>query len=837
MARALPPLPRLPIDDVLPELRAALASRSSAVLQAPPGAGKTTRVPLALLDEGWLASQRIIMLEPRRLATRAAARRMAESLREPVGATVGFRVRGETRVGARTRVEVVTEGVLTRMLHEDAALEGVGLVIFDEFHERSLNADLGLALSLETQSLLRPELRLLLMSATLDGVAIARLLDDAPVIASEGRTFPIETRYVPRRAGQSVEGAVASAVRRALTEDGGSVLAFLPGASEIQRAHALLTSSTLPSDVRVIPLFGAMSASAQDEAIIPAPIGMRKVVLATSIAQTSLTIDGVHVVVDSGLARVPTFSPRTGMSRLETVRVSRASADQRSGRAGRTAPGMCYRLWAAEEHAGLLERDRPEILQADLAPLALDLAVAGVVDTASLRWLDPPPAPALAHARELLVQLGALDAANRITPHGRAIASLGVHPRLAHMMLRGHELGFGATACVVAALLDERDPMRGNATAPDPDLRHRVAIAEGDEHVSNVNRETVRRVRELARGWRAMLRVPREARADEHECGRALALAFPDRVARRRAGADERYVLRNGLGAVLPEGSSLTGAAFLVIAEMGNQRPDAHIHLAAALTRAEVDEMFGDDVQREDVVEWRATERAIVAVRRERLGAIMLRETALADPQPLAIADALLSALTTEQGLSLTWSEGASRVRARLAFLHRHVHGWPDVGDEVLRTTAREWLLPHVVGMRRREEVEALDLSALLLSRLSWRQRAELDELAPTHLEVPSGSHIRIDYSDPGAPVLAVRIQELFGLATTPRIAGGAVPLTLHLLSPAYRPVQITRDLAGFWRNSYFEVRRELRGRYPKHAWPDDPMRAQPTRRARPRSG
>jgi ATP-dependent helicase HrpB len=837
MARALPPLPYLPIDDVLPELRVALASRSSAVLQAPPGAGKTTRVPLALLDEGWLASQRIIMLEPRRLATRAAARRMAESLREPVGATVGFRVRRETRIDAHTRVEVVTEGVLTRMLHEDAALEGVGLVIFDEFHERSLNADLGLALSLETQSLLRPELRLLVMSATLDGVAIARLLDDAPVIASEGRTFPIETRYVPRRAGQSVEGAVASTVRRALTEDSGSVLVFLPGASEIQRAHALLKSSTLPSDARVIPLFGAMSAAAQDEAIVPAPTGMRKVVLATSIAQTSLTIDGVHVVVDSGLARVPAFSPRTGMSRLETVRVSRAAAEQRSGRAGRTAPGVCYRLWAAEEHAGLLERDRPEILQADLAPLALDLAVAGVVDAASLRWLDAPPAAALAHARELLMQLGALDAAHRITPHGRALASFGVHPRLAHMMLRGHELGFGATACLVAALLDERDPMRGNVIAPDPDVRHRVAIAEGHEHVSNVDRETVRRVRELARGWRAMLRVPREARADEHECGRALALAFPDRVARRRAGADERYVLRNGLGAVLPEGSSLTAAAFLAIAELGSQRPDAHIHLAAALTRAEVDEMFGDDVHREDVVEWRTTERAIVAVRRERLGAIVLRETASPDPQPLAIADALLSALTTEQGLSLTWSEGASRVRARLAFLHRHVDGWPDVGDEALRTTAREWLLPHVVGMRRREEVEALDLSALLLSRLSWRQRAELDELAPTHLEVPSGSHIRIDYSDPGAPVLAVRIQELFGLATTPRIARGAVPLTLHLLSPAYRPVQITRDLAGFWHNSYFEVRRELRGRYPKHAWPDDPMRAQPTRRARPRSG
>jgi ATP-dependent helicase HrpB len=835
MARTIPPLPHLPIDDVLPELRAALATRSSAVLQAPPGAGKTTRVPLALLDERWLASQRIVMLEPRRLAARAAARRMADSLGEPVGATVGFRVRGETRVGTRTRVEVVTEGVLTRMLHEDAALDGVGLVIFDEFHERSLNADVGLALSLETQSVLRPELRLLVMSATLDGVAVAVLLDDAPVIASEGRTFSIEIRYLPRRSEQSIEGAVANAIRRALAEDGGSVLAFLPGAGEIRRTQDMLESSALPRDVRVLPLFGAMPAAAQDEAILPSSAGSRKVVLATAIAETSLTIEGVHVVVDSGLARVPAFSPRSGMSRLETVRVSRAAADQRSGRAGRTTPGICYRLWAAEEHAGLLERDRPEILQADLAPLALDLAVAGVVDAASLRWLDPPPAPALAHARLALMQLGALEADHRLTRHGRAIASFGVHPRIAHMLLRARELGFGATACVVAALLDERDPMRHGSLVPDPDFSHRVAIVEGREPSSTVDRDSVRRVRERARTLRAMLRVPAHASVDERECGRALALAFPDRVARRRTGAGERYLLRNGLGAALPDGSSLTGAPFLAIAELGSQRPDARIQLAASLTRAELDEMLGDAVEREDVVEWRAVDRTIVAVRRERLGAIVLRETTLHDPDESAVAEALLSALTTEQGMSLTWSDDASRLRSRLAFLHRHVDGWPDVSDDTLRATARDWLLPHLIGLRRREEVEALDLGALLLSRASWRQRGELDDLAPTHVEVPSGSRIRIDYTDPDAPVLAVRLQELFGLATTPSVARGAVPLTLHLLSPAHRPVQVTRDLGGFWRNSYFDVRRELRGRYPKHPWPDDPMRAEPTRRIRPR--
>ena len=834
MARSLPSLPRLPIEDVLAPLRAALADRTSAVLQAPPGAGKTTRVPLALLGEPWLSEQRIVMLEPRRLAARAAARRMAGSLDEPVGATVGFRVRGETRIGAHTRVEVVTEGVLTRMLHVDPTLDGIGLVIFDEFHERSLHADLGLALALETQWVLRPELRLLVMSATLDGIAVAKLLGDAPVIASDGRTFPVETRYVPRRAEQAIESAVGSVIRRALSDDGGSVLAFLPGAAEIRRTQAALAASALPADVRVLPLFGAMPAAAQDEAILPARPGTRKVVLATSIAETSLTIDGVQVVVDSGLSRVPSFSPRTGMSRLETVRVSRASAEQRRGRAGRTAPGVCYRLWAVEEHAGLLERDRPEILQADLAPLALELAVAGVLDASSLRWLDQPPAPALAQARELLVQLGALDAGRRITKHGRAMASLGVHPRLAHMMLRGHALGFGATACALAALLDERDPMRRGDLVPDADMRHRLEIVEGHERSPNVEHETVRRVREQARAWRKALHVSSQEAVNEADTGRALALAFPDRVAQRRAGADERFVLRNGLGVVLPEGSALTGEAYLAVAELGGQRPQDRINLSEPLTRDELEELLGDQVEYDEVVEWRGGER-VVAVRRERLGAIVLREVPLRDAEPLAVAEALLSALTTEHGLALRWSEGAVHVRARLAFLHRHLENWPDVSDAALRVTAREWLLPHLVGLRRRDAVDALDLGALLLSRLSWRQRAELDELAPTHLEVPSGSRIRIDYTDPDAPVLAVRLQEVFGLEATPRLAGGGVPIILHLLSPARRPVQVTRDLAGFWRHSYFEVRKELRGRYPKHAWPDDPLRAEPTRRIRPR--
>jgi ATP-dependent helicase HrpB len=805
------------------------------VLQAPPGAGKTTRVPLALLDAPWLGALRIVMLEPRRLAARAAARRMSETLGESVGQSVGFRVRGETRVGRSTRIEVVTEGVLTRMLHEDPALESVGVVIFDEFHERSLQADVGLALALQTQEVLRPDLRLLAMSATLEGARVATLLGGAPVVASEGRAFPVETRYVPRRREQSVEGAVAMAIRRALADDAGSVLAFLPGAGEIRRTERLLAGESLPPDVRVIPLFGAMPAAAQDEAIRPSPPGVRKVVLATAIAQTSLTIDGVRIVVDGGLVRVPSFSPRTGMSRLETVRVSRAAAEQRRGRAGRTSPGVCYRLWAAEEDVGLLEQDRPEILQADLAPLALDLARAGVVDPGALRWMDAPPAPALAQARELLRQLGAIDTESRITSHGRAMTSLAVHPRLAHMLLRGRELGFGATACVAAALLDDRDALRRADAAPDADLRHRVGLVAGHDRSSDVDRATLQRMRDQVRVWRATLGLPTSASVHESECGRALARAFPDRIAQRRPGGAERYLLRNGLGAELGDGSSLTGSSFLAIAELAGRGPDARIMLAAPLSRDELDESLGEQVVTDDVVEWSALDDAVVAVRRERLGAIVLRETPLRAADPTALAEALLAALTTERGVSVRWSEDAARIRARLAFLHRHLTGWPDVGDLALRESAREWLLPHLVGLRQRAEVHSLDLGALLLSKLTWQQRAALDVLAPPHLEVPSGSRIRIDYTDPDGPVLAVRLQELFGLAATPRVAGGAVPLTLHLLSPAHRPVQVTQDLAGFWRTSYFDVRKELRGRYPKHPWPDDPMRAEPTRRVKPR--
>jgi ATP-dependent helicase HrpB len=840
MASAFPldSLP-LPIDEALPALGEALAAGNAAVLQAPPGAGKTTRVPLALLGAPWLAGQRVLMLEPRRLAARAAARRMASSLGEQVGATVGFRVRGETRVSSRTRVEVVTEGVLTRLLHADAALEGVGLVIFDEFHERNLQADLGLALALQTQELLRPDLRILIMSATLDGAAVSALLGDAPIVTSEGRRHPVEVRHVPRRADQRVEGAVAAAIRTALARDEGSVLAFLPGAGEIRRTLELLHAASLPADVHVHPLYGDLPAELQDAAIATAPPGTRKVVLATAIAETSLTIDGVRVVVDGGVARVPRFSPRSGMTRLETVRVSRASAEQRCGRAGRTAPGVCYRLWAAEEHAGLLERSSPEILEADLASLALDLAFTGVSDPRTLRWLDLPPAASLAQARELLHQLDALDSEGRLTPHGRAMAAFGLHPRLAHMLIRARDLGRGATASLVAALLEERDVLRRDGAHREADLRVRVALMAGGDRMEHhsVDRDAVRRVREQARAWRAQLAMPANEVLDEDAAGWLLALAYPDRIAQRRSGAGERFLLRNGLGATLDDSGALTGSAYLTVADVDGRLPHARIYLAAPVDRADVERLFADQIVRENVIEWDPAAGSVTARRRERLGAIVLKD-ALAPATEVNdedVARTLLSAIVSDNGVSLRWSDTARHLRERLAFLHQLDPSWPDVGESALAVSMQDWLLPRLAGLRRRSEVEQLDLGGVLLESLTWEQRRALDQLAPTHVVVPTGSRIPVDYSDPAAPVLAVRLQELFGLAETPRIANGAVPLTLHLLSPARRPVQVTRDLGGFWRSSYFDVRKELRGRYPKHEWPEDPLHAAPTRRAKPR--
>jgi ATP-dependent helicase HrpB len=828
--------PALPIDSVLPALRAALRARTSAVLQAPPGAGKTTRVPLALLDEPWLAGAKIVMLEPRRLAARAAAARLSLSSGTRVGGMVGYRVRLDTRVGPDTRIEVVTEGVLTRMLLDDPSLDGVGLLIFDEFHERNLQADLGLALALQARELLRPELRILVMSATLDGGPVAALLGDAAVVTSEGRAHPVSTRYRERRADQRVEAAVAAAVRDALDRDEGDVLAFLPGAAEIRRTAALL-GGRLPDDAYVAPLFGALSVEEQDRAVAPAAPGRRKVVLATSIAETSLTIHGVRTVVDGGLSRVSRFSPRTGMAALETVRVSQAAADQRRGRAGRTGPGICYRLWAEHEQHALALQATPEIREADLAPLALDLAAAGVTDPSELRWLDAPPASSFAQARELLAELGALDARGRITEHGRRMARLALHPRLAHMLLASESLGLAGLACDLAALLAERDVLRPEpGAAGDADVGLRLAALRGGAAPGFVvDRDAARRAREQASLWRRQIGAAAAQPSDDASAGVLLALAYPDRVGRRRAGAAGRYLLRNGAGAAFANAQALAQNEWIVAAELDGRRPESRVYMAAMLDDADVLRLFAEQIEREAVVEWDDDAGQVIARRRARLGAIVLEDAPLRDAPAERVVAALLDGVRRRGLGALPWSDAASRLRERVAFLRTLDDGWPDWSDGALLDSLGSWLAPRAAGARRLDDLTRVDLGAALLDALPWELRARLDALAPTHVTLPTGNRAAVDYADPGAPALAVRLQELFGLADTPCIGGGRVPLTLQLLSPARRPVQVTRDLAGFWRGSYFAVRKDLRGRYPRHYWPDDPLQAEPTARAKPR--
>ncbi|HWI61989.1 MAG TPA: ATP-dependent helicase HrpB [Symbiobacteriaceae bacterium] len=810
----------LPIEPVLPALQENLRTGTNAVLVAPPGAGKTTRVPLALLEEPWLAGRQILMLEPRRLAARAAARYMAASLGEQVGETVGFRVRLETRVGPKTRIEVITEGVLTRLLQEDPALERAGIVIFDEFHERSLHADLGLALCLQSQALLRADLRLLVMSATLDTQPVAALLGDVPIISSEGRSYPVETRYLEQRNQGRVETAMVRAIEQALRTEAGDVLAFLPGAGEIRRVQEGLPATP---GVSVLPLHGTLSSEEQDRAIQPAATA-RKVVLATSIAETSLTVEGVRVVIDSGLSRVPRFSPRTGMTRLETVPVSRASADQRRGRAGRLGPGVCYRLWTEAEDRQLVVRSTPEILEADLAPLALELAAWGVTDAAELSWLDPPPLAALTQARDLLMQLGALHPNGTITPHGRQMAELGLHPRLAHMILAAVPLDLGGLACELAALLGERDILRGEA---DADLRHRVEAlrrAPGE----------VRRVALEATHLKRSFQIAPHQKQDPDATGLLLAFAYPDRIAVRRSTG--RFLLRNGRGAAFGEIQALSDAEYLVAADLGDQGAESRIYLAAPISLSDLQEHFAGQITEERLVAWDPAVQAVRGRRRTRLGACTLREGPLADPDPEETLRALLDGIRKEGPAILPWTKQARQLQERLLFMHHQdPTTWPDASDEALITGIDDWLAPHLYGMRSRDDLQRLRLAEILEERLTREQRRELEAQAPTHIAVPSGSRIPVDYSDPANPVLAVRLQEMFGLPETPRIGRGRIPLTLHLLSPAHRPVQVTQDLASFWRTGYFEVRKDLRGRYPKHYWPEDPWNATPTNRTRPR--
>ena len=839
-------MPDLPVEAALPDLKRALRGTPHAVLEAPTGAGKTTRVPLALLGEPWLKHQRIVMLEPRRLAARAAARRMASMIGERAGQTVGYRVRMDTRVSDQTRIEVVTEGVLTRMIQDDPALRSIGLVIFDEFHERNLQADLGLALAMETQSVLREDLRLLVMSATLDGQSVADVLGDAPRVVSEGRSYPVETHYLDRRPRGPIEPHVTTAVHDALADHGGDVLVFLPGAGEIRRVADQLDDDGTPSDVTVHPLYGNLPNKKQDQAIAPSPDGQRKVVLATPIAETSLTIEGIRVVIDSGLVRVPRFSPRSGMTRLETIQVSKASADQRRGRAGRLGPGVCYRLWTQHTQQHLKPHTAPEIEEADLAPLALELALWGTDDPSTLTWLNPPPEAAFDQARDLLHRLGALDDDGLITDHGKAMAQLGLHPRLAHMVLNGHTLGLGALACDVAALLSERDVFKGQGGPPDVDLRLRLQtlrnarqggrMAPEFSHGFYVDRGAVRRVIRVSDHWRRKLGVDEATASDIESCGLLVAFAYPDRIAQRRKGQPGQFRLRNGRSAALPRPQLLSDANYLVAAHVDGRRRESRIFLAAPIQLDTLRDYFGDQIDEETHIAWDSDAQLVRARRQERLGALVLKDGPLPDPSPAALAEAMTEGLRTDGLDLLPWSKTARQLQQRLVFLHHHDADWPDVSDEALRDTLDEWLQPHLYGMKRVDDLQRLSLTELLKERLTWTQRDRLDDLAPTHLTVPSGSRRPIDYSSPEAPALAVRLQEMFGATETPRIHGGRVPLTMHLLSPAQRPVQITQDLANFWDETYFEVKKDMKGRYPKHYWPDDPLTATPTHRVRPKN-
>ncbi|MFL6839085.1 MAG: ATP-dependent helicase HrpB [Bradyrhizobium sp.] len=813
----------LPIDAVLDELADKLRAGNAAVLVAPPGAGKTTRVPLALLDEPWAKHKKIIVLEPRRIAARASAERMARTLGERAGEAVGYRVRFGSKVSRATRIEVVTEGIFSRQILDDPELNGVAAVLFDEFHERSLDADLGLALARDAQIGLREDLRILVMSATLDGARIARLLGDAPVIASEGRAFPVETRYLGRKPDVPLERQMADAIATALRVDAGSVLAFLPGAAEIRRTQNFLGERIHDAAIEIVPLFGALDANVQDRAIAPAPRGRRKVVLATSIAETSLTIEGVRIVVDSGMARVPRYEPDIGLTRLETVRASRAAVDQRRGRAGRTEPGICYRLWDEPQTASLAAYTQPEIFSADLSSLVLDLAQWGVNDASGLAFLDPPPAPALKEAKSLLGELGALDSDGRITAEGRSLRALALPPRLARMIVDSARFGAGAEAAEIAAVLTERG-LGGDSV--DLDVRLDQFRRDRSQRAGSA--------RSLAHRWASQVASSSSQGKEELSTGVMLAFAFPDRVARNRGNGS--FLLANGRGAAVDQTSALARTPYIAVAELTGTAAQGRILLAAPITQEEIELRFADQIESTEEI---AFDRNAVAVRGRRkrtLHAITLSEA------PLTLSPSAESARILADGLiaagldKLPWSKHLRQWRDRVMFLRRaEGESWPDLSDDALAAARDAWLVPALYDKISLKELSAGDLSDALMTLLPWELRAKLEREAPTHFEAPTGTMLPIDYEAEQGPTIAVRLQELFGLNTHPAIAKGAVPLVLELLSPAQRPVQVTRDLPGFWRGSYAAVRSDLRGRYPRHPWPDDPANAMPTRRVKPR--
>ncbi|MFB9979033.1 ATP-dependent helicase HrpB [Mesorhizobium kowhaii] len=814
------PLPELPVSAVLPALSEALGRGNSAVLVAPPGAGKTTLVPLALLDAPWLGAGKIVLLEPRRLAARAAARRMAELVGEETGATVGYAMRMENRTSAKTRILVVTEGVLARMILDDPELPGVSAVIFDEFHERSLDGDFGLALALDVQGALRPDLRVLVMSATLDGARVAKLLSGAPVIESEGRAFPVDVRYDERPAGTTIEDAMAKAIRSALADVSGSVLAFLPGQREIERTAERLAGK-VGADVDLVPLYGMLDGKAQDAAIKPAPAGRRKVVLATSIAETSITIDGVRVVIDSGLSRLPRYEPASGLTRLETVRVSKASADQRAGRAGRTQPGVAMRLWRAEQTAALPAFTPPEILEADLSGLLLDCAAFGVADPTSLAFLDPPPAPALNEARQLLRALDAIDEAGRLTQAGMAMRKLALPVRLAHMVAEAAGSGHADEAAMLAVLLTERG-LGGDGA----DLERRLMRFRSERSPrATAARQLAERLARQTGGAK---------NGETVSAGLLLVHAWPDRVAKAR-GERGRFVLANGSGAMLDAADPLAGEPFLVVADLQGKAQSARITVAAAIGEDDVRTALAGRIETRRQTSFDRDKRAVRVRETVRLGAITLSERMLPPPTGADADRAILDAVC-EHGLSLlTWGKETQTLRQRLSWLHRGLGApWPDMADAALIERLDDWLLPFLSGAASFAAIDPGVVSAGLATLVPHDLQRRIDTLAPTHFDAPSGSHVPIRY-DGEWPVLAVRVQELFGLDRHPAIAGGTVPLTLELLSPAHRPIQTTRDLPGFWRGSWTDVRADMRGRYPKHVWPENPLLAAATARAKPR--
>ncbi len=830
----------LPIRHAVPRIVTTLGESNRLVLQAPPGAGKTTAVPLALLGEAWLKGRQIIMLEPRRLAARNAAARMADLLGQKVGETVGYQIRADRCVSSRTKIIVVTEGILTRMLQGDPALENGALLIFDEFHERSLHGDLALALALQSQALLRDDLKIMVMSATLNTEAVADLLGNAPVITSEGRSFPVENIYLdnrtPHPSPMQLSVLIAKTVGDLLRQEKGSILIFLPGVREIKNTEAKLRETLKNNDLIIAPLYGDMDKQAQDAAILPCREGKRKIVLATNIAETSLTIEGITVVIDAGLQRVATFDSGSGMNRLHTVAVSQDAAAQRSGRAGRLSPGKCYRLW--HEHRPLARHSIPEIMTSDLVPMMLELANWGVDEVNELQWLDLPPSSAVEHARELLRELGALQG-NTITVHGKKMLSLGTHPRLAHMVLKGSELGYGEAACLIAALLSEKEIFIGSARHS-ADLSLRVNALQEKHSGGHIDKGACKRVLETASGFRKKLNSSGKVKKSSADTvGLLLGFAYPDRIAKSRDTKNSRYLLSGGKGAVLNREDELFGEPFLVIAELDAAQTDARIFSAAALSETSLQEHFVDLITKVRSTKWNDENERVEARETTKLGAITLNEHPVRNIDDGDIKTALLNAIR-EKGLdTLTWSKEALGLRQRVNFLNYWkkqddkaaavIGDLPDFSDTWLPEHLDLWLLPYLEGIKSFKACRRLDTFTMLSNQLSWDQKKHIDILAPSRIEVPSGSSIVLNYEDPASPVLAVRLQELFGMLDTPLFINSTVTMTVELLSPAHRPMQVTKDLRSFWENTYHEVKKELRGRYKKHYWPDDPFAAQAT--------